>query len=297
MFASQNSSCLSGWLLLNKPVGVSSCQALRPLKKLYHTKRVGHCGTLDPFAEGLLLVVLGRATRLLPYTHHWYKRYELKIAWGAETTTGDLTGDVVAESAHRPTPEAIYSALPSFCGEIMQTPPAFSAVKVNGQRAYALARKGEMPALKARKQHVRVFKLLACEKDWATFEVLCDRGTYVRALATDLAKVLGTTGHLCQLKRTAIGPFEYPDALGLDFFEKTGQNKGALMHILRSPRALLDDIPELEVDQTMALHLTQGRSIESVSCEQGFVFCLHQKTCVALARVEGSFLWPKVVFV
>ena len=285
-----------GWVLLHKPPGMSSFRALRPLKKAYNTKRIGHCGTLDPFADGLLLVAVGRVTRLLPETQKWHKRYTFKVAWGAFTSTDDLEGDVVETKEHRPTEKEIKAALPHFCGAIVQKPPAYSALKVNGRRAYDLARRGVAFELSPRMQHVYSFKMLSCERDFGTFDVLCNRGTYIRSLARDLATQLGTAGHLVALKRTAIGPFALQDSEGVDLFEKKRHNEEELAHLLRPPQALLDDIPAVEVDKAMALRLSEGQSV-ALGLEAERAFCLCDERCVAFVRAKDGYLWPRIVFI
>ena len=285
-----------GWTLVHKPPGISSARALVAIKRAFGIKRVGHSGTLDPFADGLLLVCFGRATRLLPFVRDEPKIYRFTLSWGTETDTGDGLGQTVRASPVRPSSAEIEAILPQFRGDIMQTPPAFSALKVNGQRAYRLARRGKDVHLKPRSQHIFDFRLLDSNERIATFEVSCNRGTYIRTLAQDLARVLGTCGHLNALTRLSMGPFTLPSAFSLDLFEKRGQNKDQARRLCFTPQTLLDDIPVFEVTLGEAAFLQKGRKVPRAGVgEIPRAFCVHGGRCVALVNVEGGVLFPKVV--
>lgn len=285
-----------GWLLLDKPAEMSSSAALGRLRRFFHTRRVGHAGTLDPFATGLLLVAVGRATRLFPHAEGWLKRYVFTVRWGQKTNTGDHTGEVLKTSSARPSLDAIQGVLPQFQGVIMQTPPAFSALKVGGRRSYALARAGQNVKLTPRKQHIEALRLREAGPEQATFEVVCDSGTYVRTLGEDIAASLGALGHLSALRRTAIGPWNVESACPLDLFEKNGHDRGAGSPYLSDPRTLLDDIPAVRISQEGARRLTYGQAIDQECAAAGLAFCVWQDRSVALVEYKDGQGSPRVVF-
>jgi tRNA pseudouridine55 synthase len=199
---------ISGWLVLDKPVGMTSTQAVAAAKRLFDAQKAGHAGTLDPLASGCLPIALGEATKAMSQVMDGTKTYRFTIAWGAETDTDDTEGRVVATSERRPSQAEIEAAMPDFIGEIEQVPPAFSAVKVSGERAYDLARGGEDVVLAPRTITIERFNLLGiADADHAEFEISCGKGTYIRALARDLGRVLGCHGHVSQLRRIEVGPF------------------------------------------------------------------------------------------
>ncbi len=199
---------IHGWLILDKPLGPSSSGCVGKLKWLTGAQKVGHGGTLDPLASGVLPIAFGEATKTSSYAMDGSKTYEFDVTWGTSTETCDAEGDVIASSDARPTEEQINAALPSFIGDIDQIPPKFSAIKIDGQRAYELARKGEEVDIKSRPvtiHDLRVVRIV--DSNTASFEVDCGKGTYVRSLARDLALHLGCEGHISRLRRTAVGPF------------------------------------------------------------------------------------------
>ncbi|TGW15197.1 tRNA pseudouridine(55) synthase TruB [bacterium NHP-B] len=285
-----------GWTLIHKPIGCSSSKALIPVKRaLGLKKRVGHSGTLDPFACGLLIVCFGRATRLLPFLDHANKEYTFSIAWGTETDTGDRDGTIIKRDSATPSEAAIHALLTSFQGPLMQTPPAFSALKVKGKRAYRLARRGDVPDLKPRLQHIESLVLTGLSASEAHFRVVCNTGTYIRSLAHDMCRALGVLGHLNTLCRTRIGRFCLSDAFSLDLFEKNRHDDGTC-GLFFSPQELLDDIPVVEVSEQDAVRLRQGQGID----DQGFVrsglaFCVYGGQCVALVEGESGQFLPKIL--
>jgi len=289
----------AGWFLVDKPAGISSFQALSPIKKALGVRRVGHAGTLDPFATGLLLVCVGRATRLLPFTQKWSKRYCFEVCWGAETTTDDLTGTVVKKS-DQPLPEeaVIKASLSTFQGDILQEPPQFSALKVQGRRAYERVRSGERVVMKPRPQKVYALHMLHHEKGRTTFEAEVDGGTYIRSLARDLGRHLGCFGYVTALKRTHIGRFSEKDVLSLDFLKKNSQDKKALGGCLRPCHELLDDIPALETTLEVAERLSKGQRVAFVGTGVSrFVFFVVGTKTVAFGSVEAGFFYPQIVFI
>ena len=196
-----------GWINLDKPLDMTSTQAVSAVRRIFDAKKAGHAGTLDPLASGVLPIALGEATKTVPFAQEAGKIYRFTIRWGEETTTLDAEGEVVRESDVRPAREAIEAALDGFTGEIEQVPPAYSAIKVEGERAYDLARAGERVELKARTVTIDSLKLLDCpEPDLAVLEMGCGKGAYVRALARDLAHQLGTVAHVAALRRVRVGP-------------------------------------------------------------------------------------------
>src|SRR5690242_4003426 len=196
-----------GWVVLDKPVGMTSTHAVSVIKRLFKAKRAGHAGTLDPLASGCLPIALGEATKTVPFVMEGRKRYRFTVQWGEERDTDDAEGRVVEISAVRPEEAAIRAALPRFTGTIAQVPPRFSAIKVEGERAYDLARDGEVVELEPRPVEIGRLELVERpDAEHAVFEAECGKGTYVRALARDLGRVLGTFGHVSALRRTAVGP-------------------------------------------------------------------------------------------
>ena len=250
-----------GWVLLDKPLGMSSNQAVGAVRRIFEAQKAGHAGTLDPLASGVLPIALGEATKTTPFVVGGAKSYRFTVRWGQATNTDDLEGEVTAQSDVRPSRSDIQGALPRFLGEISQKPPAFSAIKVDGQRAYALARKGESVDLAARQVRIDALTLLdLSDPDHASFEVACGKGTYVRSLARDLAQALGTVGHVTALRRTKVGRFAERDAISLSSLEELGY-RGASLSCLLPVVTALDDIPALAVTGIDANLLRHGQPI------------------------------------
>src|SRR6218665_1082287 len=198
---------ISGWLILDKPVDFGSTEAVSKIKWLFKAQKAGHAGTLDPLASGMLPIALGDATKTVPYVMDGRKIYEFTVAWGEERSTDDLEGQVVKSSDARPTEEAIRALLPRYTGVISQVPPQFSAIKIDGERAYDLARDGETVDIPAREVEVFRLSLLGCTPNLAHFEIECGKGTYVRSLARDFGRELGCFGHIASLRRSFVAPF------------------------------------------------------------------------------------------
>ena len=201
---------VNGWVVFDKPVGMTSTHAVARLKRLFNAKKAGHAGTLDPLASGLLPIAFGEATKTVPFVQEGEKAYRFTVQWGAETDTDDSDGTVTRRTDRAPSAAEIAAALPAFTGTIMQVPPAFSAIKINGERAYDIARDGETLELVARPVTIRQLHLVAAAGAQAVLEARCGKGTYVRALARDLGRVLGCFGHVTALRRTRVGPFGRP---------------------------------------------------------------------------------------
>ncbi len=249
---------VNGWINLDKPVGVTSTQAVARLKRLFNAKKVGHAGTLDPLASGVLPVAFGEATKTVPIVQDGAKAYEFVVRWGVETDTDDAEGKVVATADARPTLDEIEAALPRFVGVISQTPPTFSAIRIAGERAYDLARGGETFEIAPRLVAIHRFALVAAERDEARFEADCGKGAYVRALARDLGRALGCHGHVVFLRRLRVGPFHAGAAIGLEAAEASPEARAAA---LQPVEAGLAELPRLAVDRNGAAILRRGQKL------------------------------------
>lgn len=248
---------LHGWIVLDKPLGLTSTQALGKARKILGGKKVGHGGTLDPLATGILPLAFGEATKLIPYVMDGEKTYEFSIRWGEARDTGDAEGQIVATSGARPSERSIREALPRLTGTILQTPPAYSAIKVEGQRAYDLARAGAAPVLEPREVLIESLELLRMEDaDVAAFLVTCGKGMYVRSLAQDLAHALGTCGYVSALRRTRVGPFTLEHAATLETLQQKGREA---LWPLRA--ALLPDMPVWRLTPQEAHSLRAGQGV------------------------------------
>jgi len=252
---------VSGWICLDKSYDLTSTHAVSRVRRLFNAQKAGHAGTLDPLATGVLPIALGEATKTVPFLMDADKTYRFTIAWGVTTASFDREGAVIATSDVRPSQAAIEAALPAFVGEILQVPPAFSAIKVDGERAYDLARAGETVELKARPVVIHSARLTAApDADHAEIEIDCGKGTYVRSLVRDLAQALGACGHVDMLRRTRVGRFTEAKAITLEILEDLS-HKRALLEALLPVETALDDIPALAVTTEDAFRLKQGRSI------------------------------------
>ncbi len=250
-----------GWIILDKPTGMTSATAVAVVKRRLDANKAGHAGTLDPLATGILPIALGEATKTVSYIVDGRKRYRFTVRWGIETETDDSEGAATRESPVRPGRDDIEAALGGFAGEIEQVPPAYSAILVDGRRAYDLARAGAPPDLAPRKVTIDEIRLVEqADADHATIEVVCGKGAYMRALARDLARALGTVGHLVALRRTAVGPFDENVAISLDELGENMQSAPASRHLLPVETAL-DDIPALAVTEIEAGRLRNGQPV------------------------------------
>jgi tRNA pseudouridine55 synthase len=300
---------ISGWVNLDKPLELGSTPAVSIIRRLFDAKKAGHAGTLDPLATGILPIALGEATKTVSFMQEAAKRYRVEICFGTATNTDDLEGEVVATSAHRPATQEITDALAHFIGDIQQVPPKFSAIKKDGQRAYALARAGENVELAARQVHIDHIEMVArAGDDTVTLDVGCGKGVYIRALARDLAQFLGTQGHVASLRRTQVGVFDEKNAIGLEKLQLLGHSApdlAALDACLLPLTTPLDDIPAVAVDDTEASRIKQGQAVSPQSLiapsgtiiEPGqdvYVHCAHQP--IAIARIDAGFVKPLRVF-
>ena len=250
---------ISGWLVLNKPYDMTSTQAVGKVRWLFGAAKAGHAGTLDPLATGILPIALGEATKAVPQVQDGTKIYRFAILWGSATTTDDAEGAVIATSDVRPERVALEAVLPQFTGTILQRPPIFSALKIDGERAYDLARAGETVELQPREIDVDTIRIVAHGSERSVLEVTCGKGTYVRALARDIAEALGTRGHVSMLHRAAVGPFHDDDVVTIDQLESLdGEARDGL---LKPVWAGFADLPEIRLDAQQATAVRHGNPV------------------------------------
>lgn len=285
---------LHGWLILDKPLELGSTQGVSAAKRALRTggygkAKVGHGGTLDPLATGVLPIAIGEATKLAGRMLDSDKVYDFTIRFGAQTDTLDAEGKVIATSDVRPTTAALSAILPRFTGAIAQVPPAYSALKVDGQRAYDLARAGEEVVLATREVTIHALTLVTPPSDdpleEATLTAHVSKGTYIRSLARDIALALGTVGHVTYLRRTKAGPFTLDQAITLDKLDEVAKAR-SLEHSLLPLSAGLDDIPALALTPDQAGALRQGRVLAGIAADDGQAFAMLGKLPVALVEVE-----------
>ena len=252
---------ISGWINLDKPLGLGSTPAVSRVRRAFDAQKAGHAGTLDPLATGVLPIALGEATKTIPLLADATKTYRFTIAWGAATSTLDTEGEVIERSDVRPPSADAQRALAGFLGETAQVPPAFSAIKVAGERAYDLARDGRPPVLSPRRVHLHRAEVVGeAGPDRLEVEIDCGKGFYVRSLARDLAQALGAVAHVAALRRLRVGPFHAADAIGVASLDALC-DKGTALEALLPVETALDDIPALAVTDEDAFRLTQGRSV------------------------------------
>lgn len=295
---------VSGWLILDKPLGMTSTQAVSVVKRIYGAQKAGHAGTLDPLATGLLPIALGEATKTVPYVMDGRKIYGFTVRWGEETTTDDAEGQPVAVSDVRPDRAAIEAVLGDFTGEIMQVPPAFSAIKIDGERAYDLARYGEEVILEARPIQVHRLDLVDMpDADTAVFAAECGKGTYVRAIARDMARALGTRGHVVNLRRLLVGPFDEASMVTLDVLRDTLEQQGieGCDAALARVETALCDLTEVRVSDSDAARLRNGQSFilrgRQAPANGETVFATLAGSLIAIGDVEQGEFRPLRVFV
>ena len=251
---------MHGWVILDKPSGITSTQAVAQVRRIFNAQKAGHAGTLDPLATGILAIALGEATKTVPYVQDAAKIYRFTASWGESRDTDDTEGKVTGTSDVRPSREAIEAMLPRFTGTLNQTPPAYSAIKVAGERAYDLAREGEEVALEPRQVQVHEARLMGVEPDRAEFEILCGKGTYVRSWVRDIALALGTLGHVSALRRTRIGAFQEKDAVRLETLTPFMHSPAAFAY-LKPISTALDGIPALAVTGSDTVRIRSGNPI------------------------------------
>lgn len=298
---------VNGWVCLDKPFEMGSTEAVSRIRRLFDAQKAGHAGTLDPLASGVLPIALGEATKTVPFMMEAQKIYRFSINWGISTDSLDREGQIVGRSDVRPAVEAVTAALPAFVGEIDQVPPAFSAIRVDGQRAYDLAREGVEVELQTRRVMIHEAAVTAApDADHVEITLRTGKGVYVRSLARDLARALGAEGHVSALRRERVGPFSVENAVTLDSLEEM-VHRGAASEGLLPVATALDDIPELAVTDQDAFSLRQGRPIvllprqvetlkDQLRAGSRTVSAFQGQTLVALGQLRAGRLEPDRVF-
>lgn len=298
MTRKRRGDAVHGWVAVDKPLGMSSTHVVTLVRRALNAQKAGHGGTLDPLATGILPVALGEATKTVPYVMDGRKIYRFTVCFGEERSTDDREGEVTATHSHRPSREEIVAALPQFTGEILQVPPKYSAVKVDGQRAYDLARDGEEVDLKARTILIESFELEDMpDADHAVFRVRTGKGAYVRSLARDLSRAVGTVGHVATLRRLACGPFDELTAISLDKLDAVRHSPAPADFLLPVVTAL-DDIPALALTEAESRRLSNGlpvayapvaaRTTTSPLADGTTVRAMDGERLVAIARIHGT---------
>ena len=292
---------ISGWVILDKPVGMGSTPCVSKLKWLYKAAKAGHAGTLDPLASGMLPIALGEATKTVPYIMDGKKAYRFTVTWGSETNTDDCEGEVVETSENRPKESDIKNLIADYTGEVEQVPPAYSAVKINGERAYKLAREGEAVEIKARTVVIDELRLVSADTEKAIFEVRCGKGTYVRAIARDMGRDLGCFGHITELRRTQVGPFLEEDLTPLSkFLELEDQLEDLDGELYSTGYALDEELPEIPVTKEQAHRLRLGNPVllrgKEAITHADEAFATIGDELVAIGEVEKGSFKPKRVF-
>ncbi|EKF44358.1 tRNA pseudouridine synthase B [Nitratireductor indicus C115] len=298
---------VNGWLILDKPAGMGSTEAVSKIKWLFKAEKAGHAGTLDPLASGMLPIALGDATKTVPFVMEGAKVYRFTVAWGEERSTDDLEGPVTKTSDKRPSEEDIRQLLPRYTGIIMQTPPQFSAIKIGGERAYDLAREGETVELAAREIEVGRLDLVSFDGEKAVFEIECGKGTYVRSLARDMGRDLGCYGHIADLRRTEVYPFTPQQFVELPALEKAAETAhseaadfSGLDAFLLDIATALEGLPEIAVNDDAAARIRLGNPVivrgRDAPAEAPEAWASARGRLVALGMVEAGMFKPKRVF-
>lgn len=280
---------INGWLIIDKPKGITSSGVVGRLKFLLRPQKIGHAGTLDPLATGVLPIAFGKATRLIPFVMDDIKTYEFDIEWGTETDTDDLGGAKIATSDKRPTKKEILNILPQFRGQIFQTPSPYSAIKINGERAYNLARKGKKVKIPARSITVYQLELLNNKKNTTSFMAKVSKGTYIRTLAHDIAHALKTVGVVVRLRRIKDGPFEINQAISL---EDNPTDK------ILPLEDVLKNLPQLNVSEQIAKRIIHGqrikkRDLDVISLKNSLYIVWHNNQAIATALYKEGILHPQ----
>jgi tRNA pseudouridine55 synthase len=299
---------INGWLNIDKPEGLTSNQVIGRVRRALNAQKLGHAGTLDPLATGILPIALGEATKTISFAQDCDKVYSFTITWGEARNTDDREGTVTNTSDKRPSTAEITALLPRFIGDIEQTPPQFSAIKIDGERAYDLARAGEEIEMKSRIVSVYDLRLLSTTPDTATMELNCGKGTYVRAIARDMGVILGCFGHVSALRRLAVGQFDEKNAIPLDVFEKMVQSSDPDRFLL-PVETVLDDIPALALTDDEISRIKQGQTLRLLSRQDigrldiagidettNLILAIGDNKPLALLERDGIELHPVRVF-
>jgi tRNA pseudouridine55 synthase len=289
---------VNGWLVLDKGVGMTSTHAVAVVKRAFNAKKAGHAGTLDPLASGILPIALGEATKTVPFVMEGRKAYVFTVAWGVETDTDDSEGKPVQATNRFPEREEIEGLLPRFTGTIQQIPPRFSAIKIQGERAYDLAREGETVELPPRSVEIARLSVMKHSGERSILEAECGKGTYVRSLARDLGRALGCLGHIAALRRTRVGPFTEEHAVTVAELNQVAA-QGDPASVLRPVDSALGELPSVAVSRDMASRLMRGQSIILRGRDAplaGKVYATCGGVLVAVGDVEKGELVPHRVF-
>ncbi len=300
---------VNGWIILDKPRGVTSTHAVARIKRIFDARKVGHAGTLDPLATGILPIALGEATKTVSYAVQDEKAYEFTVRWGIETTTDDAEGELACESAIRPSLDDVQAVLPGFIGEIEQVPPKFSAIKINGNRAYDMARSGGDIELKARRVQIGDLRIVGFpDADHTTFAAICGKGTYVRSLARDFGRKLGCCGHIAGLRRTRVGLFDSENSTTFDKLEAAleddragnAPSTAARDQLLLPIEAALDGVEHLNVSAADASRLARGQPVlmrgRDAPVFVGTAYATSRGKLIALVDCDRGTLRPTRVF-
>lgn len=291
-----------GWVVLDKPLNMTSTQAVGAVRRAFDAQKAGHAGTLDPLATGILPIALGEATKTVPFAVDGEKAYRFTVRWGEETATDDSEGKVTNRSDHRPAAADIEVLLPQFHGAVEQVPPAYSAIKIDGARAYDLARDGEVVEMKSRIVMIERLELMQHDGDTSVFEAECGKGTYVRALARDLGRLLKCYGHVIALRRTRVGPFDEASAVTLDeiFAAADDAATDLTLKLLAPVETALVDLPELLVSASDAASLTRGQAVlirgRDAPIMTGPAYATSKGRLIALGQLDQGALHPTRVF-
>lgn len=306
---------VSGWVILDKPEGMGSTEAVSKIKWLFQAEKAGHAGTLDPLASGMLPIALGEATKTVPYVVDGTKVYRFTVAWGEEHNTDDMEGVVTKTSTKRPSKEEILAILPHYIGTILQTPPQFSAIKIDGNRAYDLAREGEKIEIPAREVEIDSLELIDMTPEGhAIFEVECGKGTYVRALARDMGRELGCYGYIANLRRIEVSPFVEDDFVSLEDLEDAAPERGeadengifpprdfsALDEFLIETGAALEFLPQYPLSDEQAYRVRMGNPVlmrgRGAPVDEDEVCATYKGKLLAIGMIEKGQFKPKRVF-
>lgn len=309
---------ISGWIILDKPAGMGSTQAVGKVKWLFNAQKAGHAGTLDPLASGMLPIALGDATKTVPYVMDGAKIYTFTVAWGQERATDDLEGAVTKTSDKRPTRAEVEAVMPAYTGTIQQTPPQYSAIKIDGERAYDLAREGETVEIASREVEIHLLVITAMDENTTTFEVECGKGTYVRSMARDMGRDLGCYGHVSMLRREEVFPFTAEDFVTVEELEAArgepaadaGDEEAeavpakdrfaAIDMLLIETEAALEDLPHVALNDEAATRVRLGNPVivrgRDAPVEADEAYVTARGKLLAIGFIEAGQFNPRRVF-
>ena len=296
-----------GWINLYKPKNITSFKAINSIKKKFSINKIGHAGTLDPMAEGVLPIAIGKATKLIPYISNMNKEYEFTVTWGIQTTTDDADGEILFESSYLPKRKEIEKKIINYIGFISQIPPKVSAVKINGKRAYKLFRENKKFTIQPKKVFIEDLCITDHSINKTSFKILCGQGFYVRSLARDLAIDLKTYGHISSLKRSKVGKFSEKNSILLDDLLKIGQTHEEI-NCISTTISMLDDILAYEIEEKLDIeNLSFGRSIKiderkiinpsSINLDKKNIFLFKKGDIVSIGKLDGNLFKPNKILI